>query len=204
MKKKVVIFDFDGVIVDSLQVAYSISKEMTPDLEYTEWQSWFDGNIYKEMRNEVASVESRNAFFEKYNKHVTNLLPIDGMSEVVRELAEKYILVIISSSAEKTIANFLEKHDLKNCFQDILGQETHSSKVDKFHLILDKYQIKPNETLMITDTIGDIKEANEVGVKSLAVIWGVHDAEKLQGVNPHFMAARPSEITLGVESILGS
>ena len=46
-------------------------------------------------------------------------------------------------------------------------------------MILDKYRINPHETLIITDTAGDIKEANDVGVRSIGVIWGVHDEDKL-------------------------
>lgn len=203
MKNKVVIFDFDGVIVDSMQLSYSINKNMMPDLEYEEWQSWFEGNLYKKIRKEHANDDSQDTFFEKYNEGVVNLLPIEGMSDVVRKLAEKFTLVIISSSTEKSITEFLEKYDLNNCFQDILGRETHRAKVDKFHIILEKYGIKPNETLIITDTIGDIKEANEVGVRSLGVIWGVHNAERLKEANPHFIATKPSEVVTGVDSVLG-
>jgi phosphoglycolate phosphatase len=203
MEKKVVIFDFDGVIVDSLRLAYSINKEMMPDLEFEEWQSWFEGNVYKRIREEHANDNSQDNFFEKYNAGVVNLLPVDGMSEVVRKLAEKYTLVVISSSTEKSIAKFLEKYGLSNCFQDILGRETHKAKVDKFHIILEKYNIQPKETLIITDSVGDIKEANEVGVRSVGVIWGVHNAKKLKEVNPHFIATKPSEVVAGVDSVMG-
>jgi len=64
-------------------------------------------------------------------------------------------------------------------------------------MILDKYRINPHETLIITDTAGDIKEANDVGVRSIGVIWGVHDE-----VNPHFVAKEPSELISGIKAVL--
>ena len=113
MKKELVIFDFDGVIVDSLQLAFSISKEAMPDLEYKEWQSWFDGNFYKEMREELSDKKSIDRFFQRYNKKVVNLAPIKGIVEVISGLAKKHALVIISSSSEKAINNYLAKYELK-------------------------------------------------------------------------------------------
>jgi len=69
-------------------------------------------------------------------------------------------------------------------------------------MILDKYRINPHETLIITDTAGDIKEANDVGVRSIGVIWGVHDEDKLAQVNPHFVAKEPSELISGIKAVL--
>lgn len=201
--RKVIIFDFDGVIVDSKHLSYSINKNMMPDLEYSEWKSWFEGNLYKKIRKEHANDKSHDVFFEKYNIGIVNLLPIEGISEVIKKLADKYTLVIISSSSQKAIGDFLNKYNLYHYFSDILGKETHQSKVDKFHIILDKYKIKPNETLIITDTVGDIKEANEVGIKSVGVIWGVHDNDKLGEINPHFIAEKPSDLIHGVEAVMG-
>ncbi len=201
--KKIVIFDFDGVIVDSKHLSYSINKEMMPDLEYSEWESWFEGNLYKKIRKEHANDKSQDLFFEKYNTDIINLLPIDGIPEVIKELANEYTLVIISSSSQKAIGDFLNKYNLLHYFSEILSRETHRNKVDKFHIILNKYKIKPNETLIITDTVGDIKEANEVGVRSVGVIWGVHNEVKLGEISPHFIAKKPLELIHGVKTVMG-
>ena len=120
----------------------------------------------------------------------------------MNELANEYTLVIISSSSEESISSFLSKYNLRHHFSEILGRETHRNKVDKFHMILDKYRINPHETLIITDTAGDIKEANDVGVRSIGVIWGVHDEDKLAQVNPHFVAKEPSELISGIKAVL--
>ena len=200
---KVIIFDFDGVIVDSKHLSYSINKEMMPDLEYSEWESWFEGNLYKKIRTEHQNDKSQDLFFEKYNVDIVNLLPIEGIPEIIKELADKYTLIIISSSSQKAIRDFLNKYDLHHYFSDILGRETHRNKVDKFHIILDKYKIEPHETLIITDTVGDVKEANEVGIKSIGVIWGVHNRDKISKTNPHFIAEKPTDLIRGIDAVMG-
>ncbi len=203
MNKPVIIFDFDGVIVDSLDLSFGINKAIMPDLEYEEWQSWFEGNLYKRIRKEHANEASQNAFFEKYNEGIVNILPINGMTDIIKKLTKKYTLIIISSSSQKGINSYLKKYGLNDYFTEVLGKETHKRKVDKFHMILEKYNIAPHETLIITDSVGDILEAKEVGVKTLAVLWGVHSNDKIEKSNPHFIASKPDEIIVGINTVLG-
>lgn len=200
--KKVVIFDFDGVIVDSCQVSYGINIEVAPDLKYSEWQSWFEGNVFETVREDLAKKSVRDAFYEKYNSRLLGVLPVAGIKNVLKSLAQDYILTIVSSSSNIAVTSYLKKHNLNSYFADTLTMEVHASKVEKFKMIIKKYDITPNEALMITDTLGDIKEANQVGIKSIAVSWGVHDREKLAVGLPSFTIDEPGEIVGVVKSIL--
>jgi len=44
--KKIVLFDFDGVLVDSYDYSYRISKELSPKLTEDIFRELFEGNIY--------------------------------------------------------------------------------------------------------------------------------------------------------------
>jgi len=202
MKKKIIIFDFDGVIVSSMQLCYRLNQKDIPDLEYSEWQSWFEGNFYKSIRPELSGEDYQLPFFEKYNRGVVEILPVEGIKKVIEDLAQKFTLTIISSGTRKAIEQYLKKYDLSSFFEEILAREIHHGKVEKIHMILDRYKVEPTDTLMVTDTVGDIKEAHIAGIKSLGVIWGVHDQEKLTEVSPHFIATNPDEIIAGVKQIL--
>ena len=83
-----------------------------------------------------------------------------------------------------------------------MARETHTSKVKKFEMILEKYRIKSNETLIVTDTIGDVKEAKEVKIKAIGVGWGVHEAERLKENGADFIAKKPKDILIGIKKIL--
>ena len=47
--------------------------------------------------------------------------------------------------------------------------------VDKFNLIAEKYGVENKDMIFITDTLGDIREAEIAGVPTIAVTWGAHD-----------------------------
>jgi len=202
-KNKIIIFDFDGVVVDSCQVSFGINKEIVADFEYSEWQSWFEGNIHENIRKDLMSEEIQFDFYEKYNVRILELLPIEGIEEVLKKLISmKFKLIINSSSTTKAVNAFLEKYDLKKYFIELMAKETHKSKVEKFKMIFEKYKIKANETLIITDTVGDIKEAREVGMKSIGTSWGAHEPERLIKNGVDFMAYEPKDIIKGIKEIL--
>ena len=48
---KLIIFDFDGVLVDTLIMNYEISKEVNENLSMTDFRSLFNGNIYDSLKN---------------------------------------------------------------------------------------------------------------------------------------------------------
>ncbi len=178
---KVIIFDFDGVIIDSCEHVYELTKRNFPGMSYEGHKQLFSGNIHREVekRSPVVYDEVENDRWlkeEYYPKKLT--LPIfEGIGEVIQTLAKKHTLVINSSGREPGIRDFLEKHNLSQFFQEIYGKEVSKDKTEKFRMILDKYQIGPEETLLITDTLGDVLEARVCGIKSLAVTYGYHNRE---------------------------
>lgn len=201
--KKIILFDFDGVIIDSINISYEINKEDIVDLEISEWKSWFEGNVYTAIRNELKNDEYINGYFKKYSERIKGLLPVKGMRKVFEKLvSEKYKLIIVSSSAEKPIKLFLKNNKLEKYFTKVMGKESHRSKVEKFRMVFEKYKINPNETLIVTDTIGDVKEAKEVGMKTIGVGWGVHPAERLKEAQTDFIAERAEDVITGVEKLL--
>jgi len=77
----------------------------------------------------------------------------------------------------------LDHHKL-SCFTEVLGVDFHKSKVEKFKYLFQKYDLKPEEILFVTDTLGDILEANKVHVRTIAVDFGFHDRERLEKGKP--------------------
>ena len=199
----IIIFDFDGVVVNSIDVSFGINKETVVDLEFSEWQSWFEGNIHEKIRRDLSGEQVQFEFYEKYNERLIELLPVEGIEEVLKKLISmKYKLIINSSSSGRGVNDFLEKYNLKRYFVEVMTREIHRSKVEKFKIIMEKYKIKTDETLIVTDTVGDVKEAKEVGIKSIGVVWGVHDSKKLEENGADFIANEPKDILKGIEKMI--
>jgi len=78
----------------------------------------------------------------------------------------------------------------------------HESKVHKIKLLLEKYSMSPENTIFVTDTLGDIKEAQECNVPTLAVTWGFHARETLEKGNPTKIIDHFEELEPAIHEIL--
>jgi phosphoglycolate phosphatase len=202
-KNKIIIFDFDGVIVNSCQLSFELNRESFSDITYTDIQEWAEGNVYTRKLREDYDDSFVELYFERYSQQIKTLIPVEGIESVLEKfISDGYKLVIVSSSDEESIDGFLEKYNLTKYFDGVMGRKTSSSKVKKFKLIFKKYKIKSNETVMITDSIGDVKEAMEVKIKTIGVSWGIHEAKRLKETGADFIAETPKDIVVGVKKIL--
>jgi phosphoglycolate phosphatase len=176
--KDIVLFDFDGVIVDSFSLNLQINKELLGiDWHADEYRRLFLGNVFDAIENhelDALSQQDMSLYEKAYGSQIENLAPIEKIDEMLTLVAASRPAYIVSSSAEVNINRYLKKHNLSQFFNGVFGSETNKSKVIKFNRILDKHQAHTNECVFITDTIGDLHEADEVGIDSVAVTWGFH------------------------------
>lgn len=179
----VIIFDFDGVIADSLAIAFEVNKLSKPTLTLERYQAAFNGNI-NEVKYEDKIVRKVD-FFKEYGERFFTL-GIDSEKKIfIQKLAQEYQLYIISSTTGDIIREYLHRHHIIHCFTDILGNEVHSSKIKKFTMLFDQHHINPKEVIFITDSSGDMKEAREVGIQRVVGILGGYQNEaSLKKENP--------------------
>jgi phosphoglycolate phosphatase len=203
-KNKVILFDFDGVIVNSCQLSWEINKEWMSDITYRELQDWAEGNVYNTKLRDDFDESYFQLYFERYQERIVQLVPVEGMDRVIKDLdLQGFKLIIVSSADENSIKDFLKKYDLEKYFTEILGKNFNPSKVEKIKIVGKKYKIKPQETLLVTDSVGDIKEAHEAKTKAIGVIWGLHEKERLEKNGADFIAENPNDILEGIKQILG-
>lgn len=204
-ENKLIIFDFDGVIVNTFPFAYEINKKQSGITE-EEYRKKFEGNIYEAPRtvNEQKIPQATFDFFTHYTPLLMNSDPEVGILGSIRELSEKYTLSIVSSTLTKSIDDYLERVGVRNCFQEILGPDIEKSKVKKINSLLEKYDIASSEAVLITDTTGDIQEAERCGVKSIAVSWGYHPRTTLEKVTVYRIIDKPEELIGAIEDYFAS
>jgi phosphoglycolate phosphatase-like HAD superfamily hydrolase len=202
--KKLVMFDFDGVLVNTTEMSYQIHKIKNKDLTWERFQEYASGNIFTGLFKAIE--EGRHIpsddFAGEYKKRLAMFTIHDIMHEVILSLAVKYRLVIISSTFSSSIIEFLKRENISECFSDVLGCDTHMSKVIKIKLMLEKYSVLPRDSVFITDTLGDIKEAHECVVPSIGVTWGLHTKEMLEKGNPTAVIDDPIILVPTIENVL--
>jgi phosphoglycolate phosphatase len=198
---KLILFDFDGVLVDTLLISFSISAEMDDKLSLEEYKSFFHGNIYDAIKSGRGRDSYRPDYYEQYSARTRELRVPDELKKVLNKLSLSDTLVIVSSTPASLINEILDRDGVAAYFEDIYGREIHTSKVVKIKMLLEKYKIAPEGAVYITDTVGDIMEARECGVKSIAVTWGFHDEATLQKAKPAKIVSNPEDLIKSIEEI---
>lgn len=183
IQNKVIFFDFDGVIADSLQIAFEVNQLSKPTLTLELYRSYFDGNINDAIHTD--EVLKKIDFFEEYGKRFEKLEINKYTKSTIEKLSQEYQLFIISSTRGDIIQSYLQRHEILSCFTEILGNEIEKSKIKKFQILFDKYNINQKDIIFITDTSGDIKEAKKVGIETIVgIIGGYQFEENLKKENP--------------------
>lgn len=204
MQKNLIIFDFDGVLVETLLFCFNLNKETNPNMSYEEYQKMSHGIFFTSFESEVPTVAFTPSptYHDDYKNGIRNFCVPSELKEGIINLSKENVLVVVSSGSETVIRHFLEKENIADSFSDILGFETHKRKVVKFKLLLEKYSLDSSHAIFVTDTLGDILEANEVGIKSIGVTWGLHDKETLKDGNPKSIVDSPADLLKDVKDFL--
>jgi phosphoglycolate phosphatase len=202
MKDKFILFDFDGVIVDSYAPALEVQRMICPHLSEEEYKARFEGNINEyEAPINAHRPECRLDldFFELYVPKMEGVSLVPGMREVIEALAKTYVLIVISSTITGPIESLLEKHDLRKYFTQVMGNDVHKSKVEKIKMVFERYHTGPDSCVFVTDTLGDMREATKMAVPSIGVVWGFNARETLQKGNPFRLVETPSDIVDAIQ-----
>lgn len=201
--KKYILFDFDGVIVDSYAPAFEVHKMKCPHLSDEDYRKRFEGNINEfNLSTEVHTAECRLDldFFEHYVPKMKSVTVVPGMPEVIANLAEKYTLIVISSTLTMPIQELLDKYALSKYFIEVMGNDVHQSKIEKIKMVFNKYQTDAKSCVFITDTLGDMREASKMNVGSIGVTWGFHTPETLARGSAYKVVDKPEDILVAVNN----
>ncbi len=189
-------FDFDGVIADSLDEQCRACVETLRRrgfaelatrarfLDFTE-TNWFDAlaaagvpeDVVEELEAAFGAVPSPDLFPE--------------MAAVIERLAAAHPVVVITSSRTSVVEGILAEHGVRAV--EVLGGEQEASKTRKIRSVRRRF----GETLpawYVCDTVGDVLEAREAGVGTVGVAWGWHGEARLLRVSPDRMAHAPGDL----------
>jgi phosphoglycolate phosphatase len=196
------LFDFDGVIYNSLeayensliQVLAQMGKPLITDR--AGYLDLFDDNLFSSLT--AKGIDLAEFFLaSQANRHLVcheQLEPYPGVIEVLKKLHARHRLFVVSSNRAPVIEMVATRYGFRDCLENILGADTSLSKIAKIELITKAGDEQGKSAFFVTDTTGDIREAQSAGIKTVAVTWGWHDRSRLAGVGPDHIVDHPEEL----------
>ncbi len=200
MQKKIIVFDYDGVIADSLDATWQMFNKHWTEYGFKstskdEFTSFFDHNFYKSLIALGFPEDQLDNLIDHFRRELNAIqadIPLfEDIKDVINKLAKKHTLIIVTSNMAETIIFNLQDNRLHG-FSEVLGAETSTSAVEKFLIIKNKYNIK--DFYFVTDTVGDIEEAKTAKMKTIAVAWGYQSDKKLKAARPDYFVEEPTKL----------
>lgn len=201
MENKIVVFDMDGVLIDSIELMNQLTQTRYPGATLKESRDLFLGNIHEEiekLHQKYGSLgeEEGKKVLEEYTKNkVEGVELYRDVQDLLNSLTQQGCKLSINSSAKSENAlPILDRHSITEFFDSIYTKDDSKSKVEKFKLIAKHYDVEPSEFLFVTDAVGDVIEALELNINTIAVTYGIHPRE-------YFIATDYPNIVSIVDSI---
>lgn len=208
---KLIIFDYDGVIVDSFSKVHEtymetceiLGKECPKEIsEFKEIYGESSKECYTKLGfNEKEILKGREFYKEIIQKRSPSAF--EGIQKTLEELEKSYILVIISSTSKEAVEKNIEKLGLKKYFTEILGRtkENYFQKYKAMKSAITKYST-PENTISIGDRKIDYMESQLAGIKNILLVdygWG-YDPTKISGHRQNIKINSPKEIIKAIKS----
>lgn len=202
MPKKLLIFDFDGTIADTLVIAEQIMHELAPEFNLPtvsreEFIHLKHKSIAELLKISGLSWTQVPLFIRKarlgFKKYIHQVQPIAGMPEILRRLQSRgYHMGILTSNSPESVNAFLSHHELQ-LFEFVYSPASLFGKARVIRRVIKKNQMETQDVVMIGDEVRDVDAAHKAGVDAVAVTWGFNSAELLQSHNPQYILQQPGE-----------
>ncbi len=187
---KCVIFDMDGTLTQTNKLIFDsfnfiVQKYQGKTMSEKEITALFgppeEGAIVpivgEEKRDEAMKVYLD--FYEKNHKKLAQLYP--GIRDILTFLKQRKIsLALFTGKGTHTTRITLREFELEPLFDyvvtgnDVVNHKPSSEGITK---ILNHFRLKPDEVLMIGDSVSDVKASRDAGVKVAAVLWDSYGKE---------------------------
>jgi len=208
MKDKMIIFDFDGTIVDSLAQVVAVFNDMSEELHFKK----IEPENLSELRN-LSSMEIFEKFKvskwrlpfllfkgrRKFKERIFEARLQPNMKEVIEELSQSYKIGILTSNSSKNVKLYLAKNGL-DCFE-FISESSLFGKSRAIKKIIKDFGCKSSDIIYIGDETRDIDAAKISGVISVAVSWGFDWVEILEKHEPDYLINSPVELLKIVQKI---
>jgi phosphoglycolate phosphatase len=203
-----IIFDFDGTIVDNRNYFIEfIAKEAGRWPLTKQEEASLDGMPLMVMARHLGIPWHKlpSVYFKgrkRMDKVINTFKPFNGMPELIKKLHnEGHELFILSSNSVRNIRLFLRHNNLREYFMEIYGGAAVFGKAGMIHKLLRDNNLKIKDSITVGDEIRDIMAAQSIGIRVVAVTWGLCNQQELADLKPTAIVNDAKELLSVLEEI---
>jgi phosphoglycolate phosphatase len=225
---RAILFDLDGTLVQTRVAMWELFAETNQAFALgIDSRDAFFRLLERNFFESLASLCPDAARAEAAKQHFLELLRtryrpalIPGMTDIVRALASNCTLAIISSNGIETIRRILVDAGIATCFSHVFSGDVEPKKSASIRRFLgdqryaahrscspeyneggsDAAELNSADVFLVTDTVGDVAEAKEVGIRAIGVAWGMHTEHQLLSAGAEKVALWPQELVAWLRS----
>lgn len=204
MKKKFIVFDFDGTVADTNKLIIDAWQHIFlhyrgEEEDETRLYHTFGETLEYSIRNMLPEADTTEAIsmyraFQRAHNDRKEVFP--GIRELLTELKERgYIQAIVTSRTANTTKDYMKDLGVTDYFDMVITcDDVKAHKPDPLPLLtaLNKLGAAKEESIMIGDTRFDIGCANNAGVDSVLAGWSkAFSDEDLKICTPTYRLSEP-------------
>ncbi len=210
--KKLVIFDLDGTLLDTLAdlsaaANHALGVLGLPVRTQETYRTFVGNGVGKLLERALPEghqtpeqlAKIRSLFFDYYDKHLADFTtPYPGIKNLLSALQTRGVQLAVASNKYQNATARLIKHFFPEVhFEAVLGQREGVPVKPHPQIVQDVLLVSrtPKEqVLYVGDSEVDMQTAQQAGVHVCGVTWGFRPRETLAAYKPDFLTNDPSEI----------
>lgn len=213
---KLVTFDLDGTLLDTLQdltdsVNYAMDSLGLANYSAEQVRSMVGNGVVKLMERAVTperielSGEALRLQRYYYTRHSQdNTAPYKGVVDMLLSLRNNGCVIAVHTNKDENIAKPLCRKYFADLVDYVCGTTDGITKPNplKITQLMEKLNIDVNSTVYCGDSEVDILTAKNLGVECISALWGFRDKEFLTLSGAKHFAFTPAEVVETVKKLL--
>ena len=197
MKYPLMVFDWDGTVIDSPGAIVECIREASRDMGLRVPEPGRASHVIGlglrdslELAVPDLPAERYQEFVVLYRKHFLqreDCMPLfDGIQELLNDFSRKHTLAIATGKSRRGLDRALETTGIGGFFTASRCADETEPKPHPAMLLelMEELSMEPTRVLMIGDTSHDLEMARAAGVDAVAVSYGAHPEAGLRACGP--------------------